>query len=308
MPRIFGRSLRLLSVFTLAALLLNACSDDVNPFIGTELPYTVWGNINPQADTQAVRVFLIDDILQLVSPDPLDAEVTITELDSGDRHVLKDSVIQLPNGDYRHIFWAAFNVQHLNTYRLEVERSDGELTNSNDVQVPAPIELDVVPTDPNALSELIQRVNILDQPPALPRIDVTYRTFSVSSDRVRIADNPVTLQYTGTTRIVDDTLRLDMDLRADFREIRLNFDENELGGLICVEGVDLEVHVGNAAWQSPTGVFDPNFLVEPGSLSNIENGFGFFGAGYVETIEFLPRDLSLVRAGFFDCVAPIEGG
>ncbi len=300
--------MRLLSVFTLAALLLTACNDDVNPFIGTELPYTVWGNINPQADTQAVRVFLIDDILQLVSPDPLDAEVSIIELDSGDRHTLQDSVIKLPNGDYRHIFWAAFSVEHLNTYRLEVERSDGQLTNSSDVQVPAPIELDVVPTDPNALSELIQRVNIIGQPPALPRIDVTYRAFAVSTERVRLADNPVTLQYSGTTRIIDDTLRLDMDLRADYRAISRDFDDNELGGLICLDGVDLEVHVGNAAWESPTGVFDANFLVEPGSLSNIENGFGFFGAGYVETVQFRPRDLSLVRAGFFDCVAPIETG
>ncbi|MEM8486922.1 MAG: DUF4249 family protein [Bacteroidota bacterium] len=302
------RSLRMLSVLVMALLLLTGCDDDVNPFIGTELPYTVWGNINPQADTQAVRVFLIDDILQLVDPNPLDAEVSILELDSGERHVLRDSVIKLPNGDYRHIFWSVFDVQHLNTYRLEVERSDGQLTRSNDIQVPAPVELEVIPTDPNAVSELIQRINVIGQPPALPRVDVTYNAFTVTSDRIRLADNPVTLSYSTGTRVVRDTVRIDLDLRDDFRAIRSDFDENELGGLICIDDVVLDVHVGNAAWQSPTGVFDANFLVEPGSLSNIENGFGFFGAGYIESVQFLPRDLSLVRAGFFDCAAPIETG
>lgn len=308
MHRIFGRSLRLILTLVMATLLLTACNDEVNPFIGTELPYTVWGNINPQADTQAVRVFLIDDILQLVNPEPLDAEVRIINLDSGDQHVLRDSVIQLGNGDYRHIFWSAFDVAHLNTYRLEVERSDGQLTRSADIQVPAPITLEVLPTDPNAVSELIQRINIIGQPPALPRIEVTYNAFTVTSDRIRLEDNAVTLTYSSGIREVRDTLRLDLDLRADFRAIRANFDENDLGGLICLESVDLNVHVGNASWESPIGVFDANFLVEPGSLSNIENGFGFFGAGYVESAQFLPRDLSLVRAGFFDCVAPIENG
>ena len=294
--------------FALLVLLLfviSACSDEVNPFIGTELPYTVWGNVNPQADTQAVRVFLIEDELRLVSSDPIDANVAIINLDTNTRHVLQDSIIQLDNGDFRHIFWARIAVDHLESYRLEVERSDGQTSKSADVRVPGPISMEVIRANTNAISELIQRVNIQGDPPSLPRLDVTYNAFSVNAEGFRQVDNPVTINYAGRPRIINDSLFIEMDLRQDFRLVREDFDNNEFTGFICIDNVTINAHVGHAEWQSPVGSFYPNFLVEPGTLSNIENGFGFFGAGFVEEIVFTPPALLLVRAGFFDCAGTI---
>ncbi len=280
---------------------LSACEDEVNPFIGTELPYTVWGTINPIADTQAVRVFLIDDILRLVSSDPLDANVSIIEVQNNTRYVLEDSVIQLFNGDYRHIYWGEFDVEHLQTYRLEVERSDGQLTKSSEIQVPGPISVQSFPANDNAITDLIQPLFIEGNPPATPRIDVVYNAYTTNQDGIRLQDNSVTISYATKTKMVRDTLRLDLDLRADFRTIRADFNDKDLVGAICLQDVDIAIHVGNKEWQSPTGVFDPNFLVEPGTLTNCENGFGFFGAGFVESINVQPSGLLAVRAGFFDC-------
>ena len=292
-------------LFLLISILsVSACSDDVNPFIGTELPYSVWGNINPRADTQAVRVFLIEDVLRLVSSDPIDANVRIINTDTDTRYILQDSIIQLDNGDFRHIFWSEINVDHHETYRLEVERSDGQLTKSSDVTVPGPILLEVVPANTNAISELIQQVRIDGNPPSLPRIDVIYNAFTVNTDGIRQVDNPVTIDYSNQTRLIRDSLFIEMDLRLDFRRISEDFASQEVSGFICLDNVTIEAHVGNEEWRSPIGSFDPNFLVEPGTLTNIDNGFGFFGAGYVERIVFNPPDLLLVRAGFFDCVAP----
>ncbi len=288
-------------------MLFTACDDDVNPFIGTELPYTVWGMVNPDADTQAVRVFLIDDILKLVTPNPLDASVSIVNVGTNDRFVLQDSVIQLSNTDYRHIFWAEIDVNYHDQFRVEVERSDGELTKSANVEVPGPISLHVVAANTNSISELIQSIRIDGNPPSTPRIDVTYNAFAVTRERIRLDNNSVTLAYGGQIRRTNDSLWLDLDLLKDFRQIREDFDEKELQGFICLDDVVVDIHVGNEEWRSPIGVFDANFLVEPGTFSNIENGFGFFGAGYVKSIDFTPPDLLLVRAGYFDCAAPIEG-
>lgn len=289
------------SVMVLLSGLLSACEDEVNPFIGTELPFTVWGTISPVADTQAVRVFSIDDVLKLISPDPLDATVSIINIDDNNRYVLQDSVIQLQNGDFRHIYWAEFDVDYFETYRLEVERSDGQLTNSAEIQVPGPISLNVLPANTNAFTELIQPLWIGGNPPAIPRIDVTYNSFSVNTVGVKIADNPVTVSYSARQKVVQDTLRLDLDIRQDFLLVREDFNNKEIPGSICIENVTLDVHIGNKEWQSPTGVFDPNFLVEPGTFTNIENGFGFFGAGFVERLTVDPPGILLVRAGFFDC-------
>ncbi len=291
-----------LAVVLFSMLMFSSCSEDVNPFIGTELPYTIWGTVNPEADTQAVRVFLIDDILQLVSPDPLDAQVSITNVDANNRFVLQDSVIQLNSGDYRHIFWAAFDVNHNESYRVEVERSDGQTSKSADVTVPGPISMDIIPANTNATSDLIQSLVINGNPPAMPRIDVTYHTYSVNGNLVTLAENPVTISYANAPRVTQGELTLDLDLRKDFEVVREDFDAKSLPGFICLDGIDVSIHVGNAEWQSPTGEFDPNFLVEPGSLTNIENGFGFFGAGYVESRSVLPPAVLQVRAGFFDCV------
>lgn len=289
------------AVLMLFSGLISACEDEVNPFIGTEIPFTVWGIVNPVADTQAVRVFSIDEVLKIISPDPLDATVSIIDVNESNRYVLQDSVIQLPNGDYRHIFWAEIDVDYFDTYRIEVEKSDGRISNSTEIEVPGPISMHILPANTNAFTSLIQPLWIDGNPPAIPRIDVTYVTYSVNMVGARIADNPVTISYSGKQRIERDTLKLNLDIRQDFLLVREDFNEKEIGGDICIETVKVDVHVGNEEWQSPAGVFDANFLVEPGTFTNIENGFGFFGAGYVESLTVIPPALLQVRAGFFDC-------
>jgi hypothetical protein len=285
------------------AALLAGCEEDVHPFIGTNLPFSVYGLVNPKADTHAVRVFTIDDELRLVSPDPIDAVVSLLHPASGERFFWQDSVIRLPNMDYRHVFWLAEPVIGGERYRLEVERSDGVVTRSEDVTVPLPIAIEIVPTDEQALSTLELPINLIGEPPALPRIELVYDTYSVNSAGIRQAELPVLISYTGQQiRREEGGWSLTITLRDDFRLIARTYAERELPSeFICAVSLRLDVHVGNAEWVSPIGVFDENFLVEPGTLNNIENGFGFFGAGFVETVTWLPPQLILLQAGFDEC-------
>ncbi|MEZ4703512.1 MAG: DUF4249 family protein [Rhodothermales bacterium] len=286
----------------LALLLVAGCEEDVNPFIGTNLPYTVWGYINPKADTHAVRVFTIDDQLRLISPEPIDATVSLVRVSDGRRSFWVDSTVQLFNGDYRHIFWLAEPVTPGETYRLEVERSDGVVTRSEAVIVPDPIALELLPPNENVVSSIELPVLFRGDPPALPRVEVTYRTYSTNTAGVTTATLPVVISYTTRPIRRPEGWELLVQLRDDFRIIARSYAEQELPAqFICADSLQLDVHVGDAGWVSPVGVFDENFLVEPGTLSNIENGFGFFGAGYIESITWHPSDLLLVRAGFDDC-------
>ena len=289
----------------LVVCLCMGCNDEISPFDTTDFPFTLWGLVNPQADTQAVRVFTIETTLDLLPAQSIDAVASIIEVEKEIRHVLVDSVTQLPNGDYRHTFWSAFDVQHGELYRVEVERSDGLVSRSSDIRVPGPITILAPEPTEFQVQELVLPVFIEGNPPSMPRIDATYDTFSIDRTGVREADNPVTISYVTAPRLENDTWVLTLKLSDDFIRIREDFNAKELQGLICMNGISIEIHVGNEEWRSPVGVFDPNILVEPGTLSNIDNGFGFFGAGFVESIQIVPPLTMQVRAGFFDCAGAV---
>ena len=55
----------------------------------------------------------------------------------------------------------------------------------------------------------------------------------------------------------------------------------------------------NAEWDPPGGVFDADVLVQPGTLSNVENGFGFVGAGYRLSSTWIPLDTIIVGDSYF---------
>lgn len=299
-------SIRILGLFLFTCLLVG-CDDEIAPFNTIDFPFSVYGLVNPQADTQAVRVFTIDTTLELTPEQSLDAVASIIEVEQGIRHVLVDSVTQLPSGDFRHTFWSRFDVQHGELYRVEVERSDGLVTRSSDIRVPDPIRIESPEPTEFQVQDLILPILIEGNPPSMPRIDVRYSTFSASQLGGRMIDNPVTISYATAPRPVDGILAFDINLQEDFLRIREDFNAREIQGQICTDDITIEIHVGNEEWRSPIGVFDPNVLVEPGTLSNIENGFGFFGAGFIETIQVSPPLTMQVRAGFFDCASSLGG-
>src|SRR5690606_8222175 len=64
----------------LCAALLSGCSESVEPNLGIDRPFTIWGLFNPRADTQAARLFTIESDIQLITSAPIDATITSTDL------------------------------------------------------------------------------------------------------------------------------------------------------------------------------------------------------------------------------------
>ena len=62
--------------------------------------------------------------------------------------------------------------------------------------------------------------------------------------------------------------------------------------------VEISAVVTDVEWVPPDGRFDPDILVEPGTLTNVQGGFGFVSAGYRTKIIWLPSDEVLDVAGF----------
>jgi len=290
---------RILPLLALAACLLTLrCTESVQTRLEIEYPFTIWGLINPKADTHVVRVFEIENTIRLIRPDPIDARVTSTRLQTGETVAWRDSVIQLPDGDYRHAYWAAFPAAEGETYRLDVTRSDGS-TSSAETTVPPAVSLEIIEADSNH-TDVIQSIFIRGNPPTLPRIDVEYFLVGFRTGTNTPIENPITFSYANRAERRPGGWLLDLTLGEDFRIIFQEFEENgEVStALIQLRDIEVRVHVGDEKWVSPSGSFDAEALVEPGVFTNVTNGFGYFGAGYVEAIRFQPPTFLITRAGF----------
>ena len=280
-------------------LLFSACSETVEIRLQLEYPFSVFGIINPKADTHAVRIFEIKQNIALVRPEPIDANVTTTQMQSGEVYTWRDSVVQLEDGDYRHVYWSDFKASMGETYHLKVRRSDGAETEAI-TTVPPPVNLEILEPDTLKPNQALMPLFIEGSPPTLPRIDVEYILVGLDENESNPIFKAVVFNYAGLAAPEAGGFILNIDLREDYLDIYQLFDQddNVTPAIIDLRGINVTVHVGDSQWISSVGFFDENFLVEPGSFSNVANGFGYFGSGYTESISFRPPLALLRRAGF----------
>jgi hypothetical protein len=269
----------------LFAAMLGGCETAVDPVIETELPFTIFGYFNPTKDTQAVRIYPIDGILERTADGKLGAVVTSSNLTTGEDRVWADSVIAFPpRGEIGHVYWSAYTVDYEEVHRLSVVRPDGA---KSEVTVTTPPQTTsvIMPGD-ESVFELPIEIQWLNAPNLID-IVVTYKTSA--------GNYPI---YYGVSQsAIPGGRAVVINFRADTRFILL---EALAAGIrnVKMASIELSLLVTNEEWVPPDGQFDPDVLVEPGAFSNVENGFGFVGAGYRQTIEWTPADSFLRLAGF----------
>jgi len=280
------------------ASLSAGCEEAVSPNLGSERPFTLWGVLNAKTGVHSIRVFTIDDELRVLENEPIQATVTSQNLESGETRVWTDSTIALDGGHARHVFWDRFPIAAGESYRIEATSSDGR-TSWAEATVPGPIALQVLEPNPQLVNNTEQIVHVVGDPPALPRIDLAYRVVGFLADGTRETVYRLTISYGGRPVKRLEGWDIPIDFAEDYHEIwRSMEDQGVPNDFIELYDLELRVHVGDASWNSPHSDFDPEYLVEPGVFSNVVNGFGYVGAGYVETISWRPPEYLLARAGF----------
>ncbi|GMQ82609.1 MAG: hypothetical protein BMS9Abin05_2063 [Rhodothermia bacterium] len=274
----------LLGILLSLAIGSMACEEAIVPPNRTDAVFTIYGLFNPKSDTQAVRVYTVENLLDITKPEPIDAVVTSVDLTTGETRVWADSLKKFIRGPYAHIFYSPFKAEFEHRYRLEVDRSDGahvEVTTT----VP-PLSKPVVKEPDPDIFELIALV-LWQNAPNLIDIKVVYYS------------NAGTLEWDygdGSERAPGGQL-VRIRFRSDTRDI---FFEAIRAGIspVRLNRVEISAVVTDVEWVPPDGRFDPEVLVEPGTFSNVEGGFGFVGAGYQTKIIWLPSNEVLDAAGF----------
>jgi len=287
---------RLLPVFAIVLLLVSTgCEEAVDPVLETDEAFSLYGFLDPSSDIQAVRVFTIDGVLQDSSPAPLDAQVKTINRNSGEEIIWRDSVITYRDHSIGHVFYARFKAEHDTPYVLTATGSDGRTT-SVDIRTPP----DGIATIDNIFSTRSQVVveMIWSNVPRVIQAEVSYFVsvpFPDGTDtttvRVDIKSGRVSENSDGTWGV---SILPSADIGVIFSALQLQ------PGLATVflDNIEVRAFVTSDDWESPVGVFDPELLVQPGTFSNVTDGFGFVGGGYFDSFEFQLTDQVARDAGF----------
>lgn len=288
--------------------LVSGCDESVNPIIGSEYPFTIWGFMNSGADTQYVRVFPISDELALDSSASIDARVFSTNITTGERFEWNYKTVRFDTLGTGHVFWSPFRAEFEYEYRLEVVRSDGE-SSSATVTVPPAVEFEI-----NEYSQGVTiPIRIVGDIPNLVGPKVTYHGINVPPSSAWPPGTPVhppvlhsvTIPYDDELDSTPDGWRLTINMVADTAAVRGDFRTNCLitspiysAPNVWLRSMEFTVVIADSSWHPPGGVFDPDVLAVPGTMSNVENGYGFYGAGQGIRHEWAPTPESREFAGY----------
>lgn len=295
------------AVLLVAALALTSvgCEEEIALVTPTDHAFSLHGILNPKADTQFVFVFPVEGRLVPAPPRRLDGEFTATDLTTGEARTWSDSLVTNVHGEPGHVFWSAFTPAFGHSYQLEMRSSRGSAS-STTVKIPPEVSLKTGAASSGAF--VVQPLFLEGRAERLLRLETTFfaRALQTAPDRLRPGN-----YFTVSKRVVYDGRQARTEdgwvIRIDFNEgfelvedtVKLHVHPDMLAQFgIQLMTVRVDMIVVNDEWNPPGGVFDSLLMVQPEVMSNVENGFGFVGAGYRVHNTWKPRPEDVERAGF----------
>lgn len=269
----------LLPLLLIALAAVGGCSESVPPTLDTGRPFTLWGVLNPTEDLQGIRVVPIGLVLEEGGPsaEPLDAVVESVDLETGARVTWRDSVITFAGGDVGHVFVADFRPRFDAPYEVTATRSDGAVSR---VRVRTPPAVEALPLELGPVTFILPV--LWTQAPSLNVVRVTY-AFQYAG----CAFGRETFDVVPPAYPFEFGWRVDLPLADAAGRLRGRLGTNEQLALVSVT---VDAFVSNTEWRPIFGTpYDPEIYVEPGTLENVENGFGFVGAGFIAPVEWRPE-------------------
>ncbi len=280
------------------AVAASGCEDDVDPTLGIDSPFSLYGYLDPTADHQAIRVAAITDRLG-DSTAVFEAAVTSTDLSTGATTVWRDSLVTFPTGATAHVYVADYTPRPGTTHRIEATAPDGSST-SVDVDVP-PIIQASVGNQGSAPGEITYPIRFEGAPRVLN-----------GQLRLTVVGFPGE-DASAARRLVIPIQAVPVEISPDVWQVTIPFlsatrrymeEEGLLGLGLRLVVADYVGFVTGESWALPTT--DVDALVEPGTFSNVEGGFGFVGGGYFATARWTPSASVQSASGFAPSGDPAE--
>lgn len=257
----------------LSVVLLIGCEEDLASHSDTSKPFTMYGVLSPDLDTQSVHVYVPEKFPTLGSSAELDVEVFSTDLESGERRTWTDSLIVQTNGQHEHVFWAPFRAEFDREYRIEAVRSSNGARSYADVRIPPPVTVRIKEETAPLLQVFVEGEDVRVLQPEFEYI--------VGSPQRSAGEFSITVDYSAREQQVEEGWKVVANMIVDYEEIRFIVRaDNRCRQVLALDTLKLHALVGDVAWDPPGGIFDANVLAVPDRMANVENGFGFIGGGY----------------------------
>lgn len=279
--------MRLQNLFCLLLLVLAGSCDDalIDPFSNDGRYYTIYGYLDALQRNHEVRVIPVTRrISRVTNPDnpnsQLDARVRSIDMLSGEVTEWTHTLERLHDGTYGHVFRANFLVTAGATYRLEVERSDGIVAYA-ETTVPLINNAALFEAEPVQFSE---DSSIVYQDIHIPEIDSPWDIQAVYLWGGGPINRRVFVPYGRRgTKSPDGGWDLRVEISEDQEVVKKNILESRIQGfdepvLVNLSAMGVQLRVLDENWDPPEGEFDPEVLANPDILSNVVNGYGFWGS------------------------------
>ena len=279
-------------VLIVCVVLLGSCSDTaIDPFENDEKYFTVYGFLDDLENTHVLRVIPVTRRAERIegvgdAQAKIDAEVFTTDLNSGVRTKWTHNLEKLSDGSFGHIYRASFPVTANKRYKLEIIRSDGIKTTAI-TRVPFISEADLFEMGPEIISEdssLVYRDIKIPRIPSPWDIQGIYLWGGGGVDDIRI-NRRIYVPYGRAGHRTDDggwqiRVNISDDQRYVRENVKLSIENNRIdeNTAVGVSAMGLQIRLLDEGWDPPNGIFDPEILSKPGVLSNVENGYGYFGS------------------------------
>jgi hypothetical protein len=273
---------------------LTACEESVNPILESNRQLTLWGTLDMNADVQFLRVVPIREVLDVRLADPLELHMESLDLTNGERVAWKDSLISFPGDRPAILFYANLRVAPTHTYRIMVSSPALEYVTTAETTIPEIPEAEILDEDvqryvsPSGFTvSALQDMTWHNLHQAPYRLEQWYRFLEFGNlgfTDYLLPFVPPDFSYSAAQNDLDLTLNLVRHRDSVQKYINL--------GQVRLVGLGQTITVLDDAFVPPGGEFSPELLAQPGTMSNVEYGFGFVGSVGRFSVEWILADSS----------------
>lgn len=118
---IFRNHIYTLVLATAVVLLFSSCEPAFAPIEQNNRTFTVFGYLNASADTQFVRLEYLRDSMATDTPTQLDAEVTLTNVETGQTATLQDSLFSYYQSGRAHNYYTTMDISPNQSYEFQIQ-------------------------------------------------------------------------------------------------------------------------------------------------------------------------------------------
>ncbi len=277
----------------LALVTLAACTEEVDPTGGADRPFTLYGYLDPTSDRQALRVVPIDPLLVPdTSAAALPVTVTSLERETGRTATWRDSVVTYWDGSVGHVFVADYRPTPgatVDVRVVELGEPPREVAVAVEVPLVRPSRVSRSPLDVLGTYR-VQVDGVPNLQGGVLRVFVSDPTGAEPSEWIEVP-----IEGLAPAETAPGSWLVAVPFSA---AVRAELVRRDLVGRLRLSEVEFVAFVTNEAWAGPRSRLPDAALVEPGTFSNVEGGFGFVGAGYGAPVRWTPSPAAQEAAGF----------